>query len=926
MSVRVLDRSTGEVRFVDEADAQQGLVEGRYAVSASGGPVSLRDRDGNALEVNPGELGTVLGEDARRFRLEQEQERAARERAAQYEDRALEAGLAGAARGATLGISDQLARAWGADETFQGLREYNEGATVTGEVLGSLLPLAAGGAGAAARGGSVLTRGAGGLLRGLSAPARIAMGAGEAAEAGVGALLGRGVLGSAARTAAGGAAEGALFGAGQVVTEDALGNEDLTAEQVIAGVGMGAILGGVGGGLFGGAGALLREGAGAGAGLARQGRDVIARAWTQRTGRELSPGVADLYARATSLASGADQSAVRRFIDLGPEGRAARDIVRRGDEVYEDGTRRLAEQLSAIEPTTRHVSDYWGTGLKRGQVARQIDASQVDAQGRAAIEALSAARSVADDITANPGLFSGPGGAAQGRNLGRAVEARQAQIESALARAADDPTHAATELYQALDGLKRDIGRFQQRASRDPEATRMLRELYEERFRPMLERGDLWGDGLAATQTDVNRSFTRWLTRRRDFERAFLAEGERDTVDAFRRLNEADPARIAGFLRRVGTAGNERMERTFREVLEAQQDLVETMGRHLELPDDLVAGIGANRAATRRAMQTFEEVSESASTLNQFRELQGAGGIEGSVIGTVAGAALGGPVGAVAAGALASPAQTIRVLSALDRFRVQTDQQITRSVDSYVRRLFRGATEGAERVGREASRRARRAVPPVTIAAFDGKVREYMELADPETATRRLGERTEALSSDAPRTQAAMQRTAMRAADYVRAQIPFRSQRAHLVPGRTGQTRPSQQEMASFLRTVRAVEDPLVLLSELEAGRLSRESVDAVRAVYPQIYARLVEQVQASLAEQAQEGRQVPYRDRLQLGLLLGAPTDPSLRPESIARVQSMYAAQAAASAQPPRSAASKQAPDMASGLMTDTQRLEQRA
>src|SRR5690606_35804682 len=139
------------------------------------------------------------------------------------------------------------------------------------------------------------------LLRAAAAPSTLAMRAGQAAELGAGALIRGGarstalrrVLGRAAETAIGGAVEGGIQGAGQVVSEAALGNEELTAESVIAGIGMGALLGGGGTGLFGGGTALLGEAARGGARLARSGQDIVARAWQSRTGRELAPGVGE---------------------------------------------------------------------------------------------------------------------------------------------------------------------------------------------------------------------------------------------------------------------------------------------------------------------------------------------------------------------------------------------------------------------------------------------------------------------------------------------------------------------------------------------------------------------------------------------------------------------------------------------------------
>lgn len=58
-------------------------------------------------------------------------------------------------------------------------------------------------------------------------------------------------LGRVGAHVAGGAAVGGLYGAGNTVSEAALGDTDLTAEKLFAGAGLGALLGGVGAGLGG---------------------------------------------------------------------------------------------------------------------------------------------------------------------------------------------------------------------------------------------------------------------------------------------------------------------------------------------------------------------------------------------------------------------------------------------------------------------------------------------------------------------------------------------------------------------------------------------------------------------------------------------------------------------------------------------------
>lgn len=130
------------------------------------------------------------------------------------------AGLEGAARGLTLGASD-LIEPNISSTTAQDIaarKEANPATAFTGNVLG--------GAGLV------------GLTGGLAAPAE-------------GALVAKGVGGLAAKALAYGA-EGAVFGAGNTVSDYALGDPNLNASKVFANVGLGALFGaGIGASIHG---------------------------------------------------------------------------------------------------------------------------------------------------------------------------------------------------------------------------------------------------------------------------------------------------------------------------------------------------------------------------------------------------------------------------------------------------------------------------------------------------------------------------------------------------------------------------------------------------------------------------------------------------------------------------------------------------
>lgn len=160
---------------------------------------------------------------------------------------------AGALRGLSAGLSDAVlvhgAGLLGKDsatatrETLNELRDVAPTASLLGEGAGMIGGLALG-SGEVGVGGKALT-----------AVSR----AGAMAERGAARLLGEGATSLAGRvaqrglaTAASGAVEGALYGAGSTISEAALGDETLTGEKLVAGMGHGALVGGALGAAFGG--------------------------------------------------------------------------------------------------------------------------------------------------------------------------------------------------------------------------------------------------------------------------------------------------------------------------------------------------------------------------------------------------------------------------------------------------------------------------------------------------------------------------------------------------------------------------------------------------------------------------------------------------------------------------------------------------
>lgn len=98
---------------------------------------------------------------------------------------------------------------------------------------------------------------------------------------------------------------------------------------------------------------------------------------------------------------------------------------------------------------------------------------------------------------------------------------------------------------------------------------------------------------------------------------------------------------------------------------------------------------------------------------------------------------------------------------------------------------------------------------------------------------------------------------------------------------------PADSLIAKFSRYVRASDDITTVLSDLENGTLTREAVETMKELTPNLYAA----VQQSLVERMSELREeLPYQKRLQLSIFFQVPVESSMRPEFVAIMQAQFA------------------------------------
>lgn len=243
--MKVVDNATGKLTEVDEQTARSGLESGDFALQ-KGQTVDILDSStGDVKKVTPEQLGQEFARGNEIAAPDFVRRRELEEKHKGVGDFAKGVGE-GLASGATFGLSD-LALSQNEEwrQNAEERKELRPGTRAASEVVGAVAPmLLSGGTGAAAKGAAL-------------APTSLVGRAGAAVARGAEAVVGTegtSLLARAAQRAipmaAQGAVEGAAYGAGQVVSENALGGKEITAEKLLAGAEHGMFLGGaVGGGL-----------------------------------------------------------------------------------------------------------------------------------------------------------------------------------------------------------------------------------------------------------------------------------------------------------------------------------------------------------------------------------------------------------------------------------------------------------------------------------------------------------------------------------------------------------------------------------------------------------------------------------------------------------------------------------------------------
>lgn len=821
----------------------------------------------------------------------------------------VKAGAAAAARTATFGLSDQALTKSGAvdPETLQGLEDANPVASTIGTGIGAVAPALVGD-----------EAGVASALNPIKAVSRL----GKAAEGVVSGVLPAGeslaskIVSSAASKAVGSAIEGAAYGAGDVVSEQALGDPSLTAQSAIAHVGLAGVLGGGLGGLMGVGEEVVPE-------IVSKAKDSIANAFTK--GSEA----------ALDIAKGLDKETPALTADILLEHRATinnleesipgiRDTVAKLDPDMAQLVADNPDKIQAMyEQFPKQTQAMLGSGKETAEYLlnnyQQIWTDPA-ARSKAATEMTEGMQDVLDHMRKLQREVNGKIAPQEVEKLlehadpepvMRAYNDIFERVNDAVARSKDEPElfdQAYTRHLEKLsEGMVRDadvstspveaFNRMQTlRQSLDELAGYGKMDMGLSERQSINEIRDLRGM-VKKTMTDpevfgeLAARKAAWDTAQADFATLTKKGGEFQKRFMEKVNGKGGPRyvlrapKIGSWLNQMADQRGEVASEVWGRTMQAAKQIVdeaETSFRNAPVGDFDRGAYDSLLNKTRGATEDASQHARATHVANQLDPkiawgsnavVKGGDGLAlgalaanhfvpgaGAVIGTIKGVA---KIGQVAK----SVPRTVAVLSHLERFGKSAAAKIDTGVKALMnaseKSFYVGRGEVAAGLAREFGRN-----DPKTMQARLNKLADMT--SNPEAITAALNRTTDGLHEHAPNTAEALSVSTARALSYLQSKAP-KMQAKGLKPFKVV---PSKADVAKFGRTWHAVHNPSSILKMAQAGVLTPDAVEAVRTCYPEYYGQIQKTVFNQIV--AHPNKVIPFRQKQQLGMLLGAPMDSS--------------------------------------------------
>lgn len=673
-----------------------------------------------------------------------------------------------------------------------------------------------------------------------------------AAARSLGGLASRGALGRAALAAgelgARGAAEGALYGAANQITEDSLGDREIVADKLLAATGLGALYGGLGGALLGGGGSLAKSGAGAAVGSVR-GSLSRAAGKAEQAVNDLGAKTADDGLEAIGKATGTSGAQERA---------AAKGLL--GDLQTIEGQKGLAYDRA------------WSS------IGKGFGLQSTGYAAKAAKFLPNGTRDIGE-VMMRKGIINAEGGLMSAAKMGTPAELLP-RIEAELA-----------PIGQRLGEITE--------ASGGRVSFRQIDEIFDEVLnaprggKPALAKTS----GMEPTVKGI-RQYRESLMRNLGFE------------DAIPKMNDAEAYSFVQQMRSAGLTDDQILSGVRDEAMSKTISLQDVLAQRKGL-DDVIWREGSPLNASPR-VEELRSVRTKVEALITDALDKSSGKVSGELAAeykalkkdfmalSLAQSAARDSATRMAKGSTFGLLDTLRgggnpalmmaskvvrergdAAAAVLLYRMADMGTLTKmvsGVDELIGRAARGVTEAPKPAPTGA------AVGNYRVAAQ----REAMELSklasNPERVAEAVAKATEPMAQSAPNLSQALGRRLTDALAFAAAAAPKPKDPDPFDPHPAPKM--SDAEAFSYVQKMRYVKRPELFFEEAAAGKITYEGVEVARALMPGAFAEMQQRTAEALADMIAAGSAPPYRQRERLGLLLDIPAVPAQRPDHVRFLQ----------------------------------------
>jgi hypothetical protein len=450
-------------------------------------------------------------------------------------------------------------------------------------------------------------------------------------------------------------------------------------------------------------------------------------------------------------------------------------------------------------------------------------------------------------------------------------------------------------------------------------------------IRESLENAKLWGAGAAARQVKSNRAWVRKL-KKKHMERKFSDVYEDVEYQKVYRTNRRT---LKGAIDNAGMETNKFEQEFLDNFVDDQLAPARAIAESFELGPKYIKKLNRMNELGQKFQKRWSAIKETVSLENQLADITqkssalqgmvpglGAAGV-GYMVGDAEGAAIG-----LALSPFTNPGRYLQVRAALNRISGDMGLNIGKAIKGYINKVTGKAVPKAKRIVGPAAQKVlgdsnwgdRRTKDKTRYQAFERRSKELTEfVSNPQLAADRLMKNTEAVSDAAPQLAAAVQMKALNAATYMYQKMPKPTKTGALLEHKF---KPSEVDLIRWERVVEAITDPMVLLRDLAKGMLTRETRDAVEAVFPVFF----QKVTVAIAEQIPHLQKVlPYKEKINLSTLFNMEVDQTMSPRFYNTMQMLAMAPPPEPPQRGPSAAGQVWGKMKAGQvsLTETQRVQ---